>query len=281
MRAAAGVGDATLIPGFYLAGAGTQRVLVRAIGPGLAGFGVSGTLARPELALRRANGSLVAGNRGWDSGGVSDPQALAAATGQVGAFPLARGSADCALLATLEPGAYTAPVTAADGGNGIALVEVFAVESGAPAVRLSNLSARARVAAGAGVAIPGLVIAGENARPLLIRAVGPGLAAFGVGGVLARPSLVVLAGPRPVAANAGWESSADPAALVAAGARVGAFALQSGRLDAALVTTLPAGPWTIQVSGADGGAGVVLVEVYELPPVTGSLAAAGATPSPP
>ena len=281
MRAAAGVGDATLIPGFYLAGAGTQRVLVRAIGPGLAGFGVSETLARPELALRRANGSLVAGNRGWDSGGVSDPQALAAATGQVGAFPLARGSADCALLATLEPGAYTAPVTAADGGNGIALVEVFAVESGAPAVRLSNLSARARVAAGAGVAIPGLVIAGENARPLLIRAVGPGLAAFGVGGVLARPSLVVLAGPRPVAANAGWESSADPAALVAAGARVGAFALQSGRLDAALVTTLPAGPWTIQVSGADGGAGVVLVEVYELPPVTGSLAAAGATPSPP
>jgi len=52
--------------------------------------------------------------------------------------------------------------------------------------------------------------------------------------------------------------------LTAAAGRVGAFTLQAGRADAALIATLPAGAWTIQVSGADGGSGVVLVEVYDL-----------------
>lgn len=131
---------------------------------------------------------------------------------------------------------------------------------------MKDLSARARVLAGAGVVIPGLVVTGANARTLLVRAVGPGLGAFGVGGTLARPALTVTAGGAVVAANSGWESSADPAGLAAAAAaaRAGAFAVQTGRADAALMVTLPAGAWTIQVSGADGGAGLVLVEVYEV-----------------
>jgi hypothetical protein len=114
------------------------------------------------------------------------------------------------------------------------------------------------------VVIPGLVLTGANARTLLVRAVGPGLGAFGVSGTLARPALAVSSAGAMIGANTGWESSADPAALAAAAARAGAFALQTGRADAALIVTLPAGAWTIQVSGADGGAGVVLVEIYDL-----------------
>ena len=114
------------------------------------------------------------------------------------------------------------------------------------------------------MAIPWLFISGENARTVLVRAVGPGLVAFGVGSALARPALAVLSGSRVVAANTGWEVSPDPALLAASAARSGAFALQAGRADAALVATLPAGAWTIQVSGADGGSGVVLVECYDL-----------------
>ena len=166
-------------------------------------------------------------------------------------------------MATLAPGAYTAPVTSTDGGTGMALVEAYELDMAATA-RLKNLSTRARVATGAGVAIPGLVITGENARTVLVRAVGPGLAAFGIGSTLARPSLVVISGVRAVAANAGWESSPDPAAIAAAAISAGAFPLQNGRADAALIATLPAGVWTIQVSGADGGSGVVLIEVYDL-----------------
>jgi endo-1,4-beta-xylanase len=263
-RALAGAGDATLIPGFFVAGSGAE-VLVRAVGPGLAGFGVAGVMARPELTLRRADGAVVAVNRGWDTGGAAATGELATAMSQAGAFPLARGSGDAVIRANLPPGSYTAPVTSLDGATGAALVEIYIVDAGGPG-RLKNLSTRARVAAGAGVAIPGLVLTGDNTRPVLVRAVGPGLAAFGVSGVLARPSLVVLRGDQPVAANAGWETSADPAAVTAAGGRAGAFPLAAGRADAALLVPLSAGAWTIQVSGADGGAGVVLIEVYDLGP---------------
>ncbi len=185
-----------------------------------------------------------------------------AVAASVGSFARGSRSGDCALVATLEPGAYMAPVTATDSGTGVALVEVDELEGG-PGARLKDLSTRARVLAGAGVVIPGLVVTAANARTLLVRAVGPGLGAFGVSGTLARPALTVTAGGAVVAANSGWESSADPAGLAAAAARAGAFAVQTGRADAALMVTLPAGAWTIQVSGADGGAGLLLVEVYE------------------
>jgi GH35 family endo-1,4-beta-xylanase len=274
-RGTAGTGEATLIPGFFIEGVAAKRVLVRGVGPGLAGFGVSGVLARPELTLRRADGSVVATNRGWDSGTATEVASMAATAAGVGAFALAPRSGDCALVATLEPGGYTAPITALDGGTGVALVEAYELDTGVSAAagtsvsadtvsRLKNLSTRVRVAPGAGVAIPGMVIAGDTARTVLVRAVGPGLAAFGVSGTLARPAVVVMAGGVVVAGNVGWETSPDAAAIAAAGASAGAFALQAGRADAALVATLPAGAWTIQVTGADGGAGVVLVEVYDV-----------------
>lgn len=262
-RAQAGGGDATLIPGFFIEGPAPKRLLLRGVGPGLAAFGVAGALGRLELALVRGDGTRVAANRGWDTGAPAETTALAAAAARTGAFALAPGSADCALLVTLPPGSYTAPVTPLDGGEGIALVEAYEADAPEPA-RLRNLSTRARVGPGQQVVIPGVVIGGDNARPLLVRAVGPGLAAFGVAGTLARPSLVVQQGTQAVAANTGWEVSADSGALAAAAARSGAFALRAGQADAALLVTLPAGAYTIQVAGADGGAGVVLVEVYDL-----------------
>jgi endo-1,4-beta-xylanase len=260
-RATAGIGDATLIPGFYIEGDAPKRVLLRGIGPGLLAFGVEGVLVRPELSIRRSDGSVVVSNRGWDANGAGPSVAAMAAA--VGAFPLAPGSTDCAVVATLAPGAYTAPITSSDGATGVALVEAYELDASAD-TRLKNLSTRARDAPGAGVVIPGMVITGENARTVLVRAVGPGLAAFGVSGTLPRPRLVVLSGTQVVAANAGWEITPEVATIVAAAERAGAFALQPGRADAALVATLPAGPWTIQVSGAEGEAGVVLIEVYDV-----------------
>jgi len=87
-RAIAGAGDATLIPGFFSEGAAAKRVLVRGIGPGLAAFGVNDVLARPELTLRRDDGSVVVINRGWDLGG--EGSAMAATAVSVGAFALER-----------------------------------------------------------------------------------------------------------------------------------------------------------------------------------------------
>jgi endonuclease G len=121
-RATVGAGEATLIAGVVVRGAAPKRVLVRAAGPALAGFGVAGALARPQLAL--LSGSIaIATNAGWAAS--PDAAALADAARSAGAFPFAAGSADAALLATLAPGAYTAQATGVNNTTGIALLEIY------------------------------------------------------------------------------------------------------------------------------------------------------------
>jgi GH35 family endo-1,4-beta-xylanase len=262
-RAQVGGAAGQLIAGFVIQGpdpAALKTVLVRGIGPALATFGLTGVLARPTLTVFR-EGQPIATNNGWASSG--NATAIATAATAVGAFGLAPNSADSALLLQLAPGAYTAQITAADAVTGLALVEAY--ELGATAPRFGNLSTRAFVGTGAAVAIPGLVVTGASARTFLIRGVGPGLAEFGVTGTLARPALVLMRGSTAVHANDHWETAADPAAIAAAGVRAGAFALQSGKADAALLVTLEPGAYTVLISGANGGTGNCLVEIYEAP----------------
>lgn len=120
-RTRAGTGDNLLIAGFALGGTTDKTVLIRAVGPGLAPFGVGDLLADPQLALY-AGPALVAAGDNW-----GDEPALAAAFAGVGAFPLPAGSRDAALLVTLAPGSYTAQVGGRDAGTGVALVEVYTV----------------------------------------------------------------------------------------------------------------------------------------------------------
>jgi hypothetical protein len=119
-RASAGTSDATLIAGFVVPPGSTKRVLVRGIGPGLAAFGVSGTLAQPILTL--LNGSTtVASNTTFSTS--ADANALRDASAQVGAFAMANN--DAALIVTLAPGNYTAQVLGTGGTTGVALIEVY------------------------------------------------------------------------------------------------------------------------------------------------------------
>jgi hypothetical protein len=97
---------------------------------------------------------------------------------------------------------------------------------------------------------------------VLIRAVGPGLTQFGVPGVLTDPVLAVFNGATKINVNDNWGGNADVVGLATA---VGAFALPATSKDAVLAITLPPGSYSVQVAGADGGTGVALVEVYEVP----------------
>ncbi|MBL9188686.1 MAG: endo-1,4-beta-xylanase [Opitutaceae bacterium] len=259
-RAQAGGAAGPLAAGFVISGSGEKTVLLRGVGPALTGFGVPGALARPVLTLYRG-GQPIAANTSWSTAANAPDIAAAAAT--AGAFALTPGSADSALLLRLAPGAYSAQITAADGGEGLALVEAY--EVGAETGRFTNLSTRAFVGTGAAVAIPGLVVTGPSARTFLIRGVGPGLADFGVPGTLARPYILLVRGSTFIAANDRWETAADPAAIAAAGARMGAFALKPGNADAALLVTLEPGAYSVLIFGADGGTGDALVEIYEAP----------------
>ncbi|MFO1451989.1 MAG: hypothetical protein U1F61_27745, partial [Opitutaceae bacterium] len=149
--------------------------------------------------------------------------------------------------------------------TGIALVEVYdAAETSSS--RLTNLSARSRSGPGAERLIAGFVLRGGGGR-LLIRAVAPGLVPYGVTGVLQDPRLEVRDATGVLVAESNdWEDGGAAAALGVVGASVGAFPLQPGSRDAALVVHLPAGGYTVTVSGSAGSErGVALVEVYEVP----------------
>jgi hypothetical protein len=107
------------------------------------------------------------------------------------------------------------------------------------------------------------VLQGSTPKSLLIRAAGPALTAFGVAGALGRPQIQLYQGDTVIAANAGWNSGSDSAAISQAAARLGAFAFAPNSADAALLRTLTPGAYTAIISGADGNSGITLVEVYD------------------
>jgi hypothetical protein len=110
-----------LIAGFVVAGAGSKRVLVRAVGPTLSAFGVTGALADPQLEVMDTSGRVLGGNDTWS-------RELESTFTQVGAFPLLGGSRDAAALVTLPAGAaYTVKVSGVNGGVGEALIEIYEV----------------------------------------------------------------------------------------------------------------------------------------------------------
>lgn len=133
-----------------------------------------------------------------------------------------------------------------------------------PAIRLVNLSTRARV--GSDAVIAGFVLGGNDSRTLLLRGVGPGLTAFGVSGALERPTLTLFdSSGASLANNAGWMRGGQAPAIRSASQSAGAFPLSEASADAALVAPLAAGAYTLQVSSADEKAGIALVEVYAGP----------------
>jgi uncharacterized delta-60 repeat protein len=121
-----GTGEALLVAGFVIKGNAPQRLLVRAVGPGLGGFGVNGTLADPVLTVFDSAGTPLLGNDDW-SASAAEAMAIMSAQTVAGAFPLAEGSRDAALLLSLQPGAYTAQITAKNGNTGVALAEIYVV----------------------------------------------------------------------------------------------------------------------------------------------------------
>ncbi len=260
-RAAVGTGANLVIPGITVRGTAPKTLLIRAAGPALSAFGVTGTLANPALAVFDAAGDRVFFNDNWSE--VPDVPALAAATAAQGAFALPAGSRDAAMLVTLRPGSYTVQVSGVGTGTaaqGVALVEVY--EADATPGTLVNLSCRARVGTGGDVLIAGFAVGGTASKRLLIRGVGPTLGALGVTGTLADPKLELIrqSDNAVLAANDNWD-----AALAPAFSSVGAFALNAGSRDAALIATVPPGAYTVQVSGVNATTGIALVEVYELP----------------
>jgi GH35 family endo-1,4-beta-xylanase len=272
-RAYCGTDNAIAIGGFVIEG-GPRRVLVRAVGPSLAGRGIPAaeTLANPEVAVRDAlHGSVVvASNDDWTTAdNVSEIGPVGAA---IGAAPLENSDRTSAVvLTTLPAGVYTCTVTGHNATAGIVLVEVYDAEPDNPSSRLVNIATRAYANTGNGVAIGGFVIAGDARKQVLLRAVGTTLTKFGLAETTLLPDANITvydarrAGSVVIARNDNWADNSNQAAMTPVSARIGASPLvRADYRTAGVLLTLPPGPYTFMVNGtATNATGIVLVEVYD------------------
>ena len=262
-RADVGTGGNILIAGFVINGSGTKSVVLRGVGPtlGAAPFDVPGVLAQPQLTLvNTSSGSTIVTGTAW--GGSAS---LADIFSLVGAFALPSTSADAAVLESLPAGSYTSEISGVGATTGVALAEIYDADPGSTTANLVNISARADVGTGGNILIAGFVIQGSLPAQVLLRGIGPALGAapFNVPGVLAQPQIDLYdSAGTVIQSNAGWGGTS---ALTAAFAQVGAFALPANSADAAMIATLPAGSYTLQLSGVNATTGVGLVEVYLIP----------------
>jgi len=267
-RTFVGTGADVQIAGFIISGSETKKVLIRSSGPALADYSVTGYLTQPQLKVYSGQ-TVIATNNGWDkpstfNGTVDNNSAanVTATTAALGATPFKAGSADCAIVMTLAPGGYTAMVNGANGGTGIALIEVFDANPTQAGAHLSNISTRSVVKTGANVQIAGFIVGGSGVKSVLIRANGPALKSSGLTNILPNPTLTLYSGQTVLMSNTAWGGTAQ---LTAAMKAVNATAWPSDSQDSAILTSLQPGAYTALVKDANGAQGDALIEVYELP----------------
>ncbi|MBV9009365.1 MAG: NHL repeat-containing protein, partial [Verrucomicrobia bacterium] len=162
-------GNEVAIGGFIIHGAGNKQVLVRALGPTLAKYGVTGVLPDPVLTLHHTDAqghdTILATNDNWQ---VPNGAAIQA-TGKAPPNPL-----ESAILMSLAPGNYTAIATGKGTQTGVGLVEVYDLDQ-SPATTLANISTRGFVSTGNNVMIGGFVGGGSGSTKVIVRALGPTL----------------------------------------------------------------------------------------------------------
>jgi uncharacterized protein GlcG (DUF336 family) len=248
-RMSVGAGESQAIAGFIISGSVSEDLLVRALGPSLAPFGVPGVLLNPALEIHDQTGAVIASNNDWQS---TQEDAIEAS----GLAPV--NYAEAAVRLTLPPGAYTAIMSGEAGGAGIGLVEVYDLSPN-PDSKLANISTRGFVGTEEDLMIGGFIVGGDTGcSKVVARALGPSLGALGVSGALADPILELHdANGALVTANDNWEETQaldlEATALAPSDAR-----------EAATLGWLTTGAYTVIVRGSGGASGVGLIEAYSV-----------------
>jgi hypothetical protein len=247
-------GDKVGIGGFIVTGTVPKPVIVRAIGPSLASFGIPNVMADPVLELHGLNGFTTITNNDWRD----TQEAAIQATGIPPTNDL-----ESAIVATLSPGAYTAVLRGNGDTSGVALVEVYDLDMSANS-KLANISTRAFVSTGDNIVIAGFLLSetGPALDKIIVRGTGPSLASdiLPQSAVLADPTLELRDGNGTLlVANNDWQDNPVQAAeIIAAGLA------PTNDLEAAVSVTLPPGLYTALLAGRHNGLGIGLVEIYDI-----------------
>ncbi|MEA3197063.1 MAG: hypothetical protein QOF32_1115, partial [Gammaproteobacteria bacterium] len=241
-------GDNVLIGGFIVYGSGQKKIAVRAMGPSLP---VAGKLSDPMLELHDATGAIVASNDNWRA----SQQDVLIAAGLAPADDL-----ESALIATINPGAYTVVVKGVNNATGVGLMEIYDLDPDGSPARLANISTRGDVLTGDNVMIGGFIVRGDAGKRMLVRARGPSLFLNGVpiAGRLMDPAMELRdANGALVKANDNWRT--DQQAEIAASSIA-----PTDDHEPAVVWTLTPGNYTTIVRGVNNTTGIALVEMYDL-----------------
>jgi uncharacterized delta-60 repeat protein len=247
-RANVRTGQRVEIAGFIVTGNAPKKVIVRAIGPSLQSFGIASTLANPLLELRNSGGTIVARNDNWRDTQESE----IVTTGIAPTDP-----SESAIVTTLTPGSYTAVVQGVNGGEGVAIAEIYDLDPASDSA-LANISTRAFVENN-NLMISGLIVHGTETANLVVRALGPSLADT-ITGPLENPILSIYdQSGTLVATNDDWKTS-QKSELELRGLG------PADDRESAVLTTLTPASYTAVIRSADAQNGVALIEVYCLNP---------------
>ena len=261
--------------GYVIGGSGTvgnKPMLMRASGPALAALGFfTSAQVLPDPTIKFYTGStLVSQDAGW----ANDPTIIAT-NAATGAFAFPSGSKDSAVYVSAAPSGNDS-ISIAGGTTtsaGWTLAELYDAtplsQAGTTTPRLINVSVLKNVGS---LIIVGFNVSGSSNVQLLIRVAGPTLGSvFSYPGVIADPKMTLYNGSSTaIASNDDWGTpvgtgAATAAQISAATARVAPWTLGAGSKDSALLVSLGAGAYTVQVSAATGATGNALIEIYEVP----------------
>jgi hypothetical protein len=245
-----------MIGGLIITGTGPKKVAIRGIGPSLGSFGLTDLLADPTLELRGSDGALLMQNDNWQD----DPAQAA----QLTALGLAlQDTNESGIVATLQPGAYTAVLVGKTNTSGSGLVEVYDADPAAGS-QLGNLSTRGFVQTGDNVMIGGFILGHDSgSTTVALRGIGPSLGQAGLDNGLADPTLELRdSNGLLLIANDNWQDDPASAAQLSAHGLAPQDPLESG-----IFTLLPPGAFTAILGGKNGGVGLGLVEIYNHLPV--------------
>ena len=240
-RMRVGTGDNVMIGGFVIQGSRAKRIIIRARGPSTH---LPGALANPTLERLDKTGAILKSNDNWRS---SQAQEIIA-TG----IPPANNFESAMVVTLPTNSSYSAIVRGANNTTGVALLELYDLDSADPAnSKLANISTRGHVGTGNDILIGGFIVLQPQTKNVVVRAIGP---SSGVPGALANPSLELRNGNGALLAsndNYSYDYYVSLNHLVPRDTR-----------ESALSRILAPGNYTAIVKGVNNTSGIALVEAY-------------------